>query len=188
MKEKLGSVQNAVDRQHLDFYATNPKDVVEVCQLLSLDKSKSLRVLEPCAGNGHIVNVLRSYGHTVITNDIIEREFKLDYTLDYLSEAIPEQKFDLVLTNPPFKYAKEFILKSLEYADIVVIIARLDLLESKRRKEINQKHLKHVFVHTDRARFARDGNDSLFEQGTAMSTGWFVYVKNKTEKTTLEII
>lgn len=188
MKEKLGNIQNEANRDELDFYATNPKDVEELVSLLSLN-NKSYTILEPCAGNGHIAKVLAKYGHTVITNDIVERDFKLDHVVDFLNETIPLQtKPQMVVTNPPFKYAKEFIEKSLEYADIVIVIARLDLLESKKRKELNQNHLKHVFVHTDRARFAKNGDDSMFELGTAMSTGWFVYTKNKPEVARIEII
>jgi len=188
MKEKLGSIQNEADRDELDFYATNPKDVEELVQLLKLN-TKSYTILEPCAGNGHIAKVLTKYGHTVITNDIIERDFKLDHVVDFLNDTIPlEVKPDIVITNPPFKYAKEFIEKSLEYADIVIVIARLDLLESKKRKALNQNHLKYAFVHTDRARFAKNGDDTLFDQGTAMSTGWFVYTKVKQEVARIEII
>jgi predicted RNA methylase len=133
--------------------------------------------------------VLTSYGHTVITNDIVERDFKLDHTVDFLNETIPlKSKPHMVITNPPFKYAKEFIEKSLEYADIVIVIARLDLLESKKRKDLNQNHLAHVFVHTDRARFAKNGDDSRFEMGTAMSTAWFVYTKNKQKAARIEIV
>lgn len=190
MKEKLGNIQATSNRENLDFYATNPKDVIEICELLHLNTASNYKILEPCAGNGHIAKVLKAYGHNVVTNDIEQRDFELDYCLDFLKDKIPEDNFDMVITNPPFKYAKEFILRSLEYAKIVIIIARLDLLESKKRKDLNTKYLSHVFVHTDRARFAKDGNDEFFNKGTAMSTGWFIYYRNKPldKKTTLEII
>lgn len=183
-REKMGLQDN---RAELDFYATNPEDVKEIMTIAGLPKNIS--ILEPCAGNGHIANTLREMGYNnIFTNDIIEREFKLNSVKDFLNEEICCNSFDLCIMNPPFKYAKEFIGKALEYADAVLVIARLDLLESKSRKELNNKHLVRVFVHSNRARFARNGDDSLFNKGTSMSTAWYLYANNKINDTSLIVI
>lgn len=175
-REKMGLTNN---RAELDFYATDPKNVIEIVNLLEIDKNT--RILEPCAGNGHISETLKNLGYEVITNDIVERDIKLDFTLDFLKEDIIGV-YDLVVLNPPFKYAKEFILKSLKYAPKVLVIARLDLLESLARKELNNKYLEKVFVHSKRARFAKNGEEEKFKESTSMSTAWFIYNKNKNKE------
>lgn len=184
-REKFGNNEGQYDRAELDFYATNPYDVKEIMNILNYDKNT--RILEPCAGNGHISETLKSLGYNVVTNDIIERDVKLDYTMDFLNQKIDE-KYDLVVMNPPFKYAKDFISKSLEYSDKVLVIARLDLLETATRKDLNNGHLKSVWVHSKRARFAKNGDDAKFKESTSMSTAWFLYTNDKTEETKLVVI
>jgi len=184
-REKMG-ISDEV-RDEYDFYATNPKDVIQIVDILKLDKNSS--ILEPCTGNGHIAKTLQELGYFYIwTNDLIERDFPLFQSIDFLNMKLDVEKFDIVIMNPPFKLAKEFIIKALEYSDKVVVIARLDLLESKKRKEINNKYLEHVYVHTKRARFAKGGIEELFKKSTSMSTAWFVYNKNKVGLTQLEAI
>lgn len=176
-REKMGV---ASERANLDFYATNPKDVVEIMNLLNIDKGN--RILDPCAGNGHISKTLETLGYEVTTNDIIKRNIELDFTVDFLKEDIIGA-YDLVVVNPPFKYAKEFILKSLEYAPKVLVIAKLDLLESMVRKELNNKYLEKIFVHSKRAKFAKNGEQEFFDKGSSsMSTGWFIYNRNKSKE------
>lgn len=175
-REKMGLTNN---RAELDFYATNPKDVVEIVNLLGIDKK--IRILEPCAGNGHISETLKNLGYEVVTNDIVERDIELDFTLDFLKEDIVGV-YDLVVLNPPFKYVREFIIKSLEYAPKVLVIARLDLLESMARKELNNKYLEKAFVHSKRARFAKNGEEKMFKESTNISTAWFLYNKNKNKE------
>lgn len=187
-RDKMGDVQKQIDREGMDFYATNPKDVTEICKILNIGSAKQYHILEPCAGNGHIAKVLKDLGQTVVTNDIIERDYPLDYTIDYLKEDLPKKDFDVVLTNPPFKYAKEFIERSLEYAPVVVVIAKLDLLETAKRKALNNEHLQQVYVHTSRARFARGGEDHYFKKSSSMATAWYVYVRNKKGQTKLTVI
>ena len=70
----------------------------------------------------------------------------------------------------------------MEYAPKVLVIARLDLLESMARKELNNKYLEKAFVHSKRARFAKNGEEKMFKESTSMSTAWFLYNKNKNKE------
>lgn len=184
MREKIGTIKG--ERAAYDFYATNPHDVKQIIELL--DYPKNFKILEPCAGNGHISETLKNLGYkNVFTNDIVERDLQLDSVKDFLKEDLPVKCFDLVVLNPPFKHAKEFIEKSLQYANDVLVIARLDLLETKARKDLNNKHLSCVFVHSKRARFAKNGDEERFKDSTSMSSAWFLYKKLK-EETKLIVI
>lgn len=182
--EKIGRKKS--ERANLDFYATNPNDVIEIMNIFNFPKN--IKILEPCAGNGHISKTLKELGYkNIFTNDIVERDLKLDSVKDFLKEDLYEKDFDLVILNPPFKCAKEFIEKSLEYASQVLVIARLDLLETKTRKDMNNKYLSMVLVHSKRARFAKNGIEEGFKDSTSMSSAWFLYRRFKKE-TILTII
>lgn len=184
-REKLGIPQSV--RAELDFYATNPADVREIMEIMNYPKD--IKILEPCAGNGHISETLMELGYeNVYTNDIIKREIYLNSEKDFLNEELDKKDFDLVVLNPPFRFAQKFIEKSLEYAEEVLVIGRLDLLETKSRKDLNNNHLVKVFVHSKRARFAKNGVEEAFKDSTSISTAWLVYRRNKDTEATIRII
>lgn len=185
--EKMGKNVPQTKRQLNDYYASNPFDVEQIIDILHIDKMSS--ILEPCAGEGHIAKTLNKLGYiNVKTNDLIKRGYELDFNIDYLNFKLPIKRFDYIITNPPFKYAKDFIERSLEYADKVIILAKLDLLESNKRKDLNNKYLSNVYVHSNRAKFALNGEEKYFNKSSSMSSAWFVYDINKKGKTQLEVI
>jgi hypothetical protein len=77
--------------------------------------------LEPCRASGRIYDRLpgdRWYA-------------EIEEGIDYLDAAFPE--VDLIVTNPPFSIAAEFLEKSLTEASCVVYLLRLNFLGTKRR-------------------------------------------------------
>lgn len=183
MNEILKGTNN---REEHDFYATHPKHVKEI---IDLENIKNLTILEPCAGEGHISKELAKYNNCVVSNDLIQRDFYLNFNVDYLKEKITlDVSYDLVLTNPPFKYAREFIEKSLVYADTVIIFARLQLLESTKRKELMENHLEKVYVYSQRAKCAKGGLEIEFDKSSSMAFAWFVFKRNKTNETVVRWI
>lgn len=152
-------------------------------------KVQGAKILEPCAGEGHIAETLKSIINCeVTTNDLINRNYELDHHQDFLGENKIPGKFDVVLTNPPFKFFKDFILKSFEYADNVILFGRIQILEGKSRKEINEKYLKKVYVYSHRVNTAKNGDEKEFKKSSAMCFCWFVYEKNKVGETIIEWI
>lgn len=57
------------DREENDFYATEPK----ATELLLEKETFNKNILEPCAGKGHIRDVLVSHGYNVTATDLIYR-------------------------------------------------------------------------------------------------------------------
>ncbi len=56
-----------------------------------------------------------------------------DIVVDYTWMGCPElgdRRFDVVITNPPFNQAMNFVVESLKRADIVVMFLRLGWLAS----------------------------------------------------------
>lgn len=70
------------------------------------------------------------------------------------------EKVDNIITNPPYKYAKEFIEKALETSNNkVAMFCKIQLLEGVSRYELfKNSPLKTVYVFTKRQNPLRNGN------------------------------
>ena len=93
-----------------DYYATDP---VEVNRLLLLENFND-NIYECAVGEGHIADVLKEHGKNVLVSDIIDRGYKDTIIRDFLKYDFDDvYDFDII-TNPPYKFAKLFVEKSLE--------------------------------------------------------------------------
>jgi hypothetical protein len=129
--------------------------------------------LEPCAGTGAIVSVLRDYGFT-----------DLDWYDINPSDGIPQgdflketRKVSQIYTNPPFSLAYEFIKKAKEIAvDRFIFLLPLSYLHGQQRYEEIWKDvdfpLESVYVYT---RYPMLG-DELRADGK-VRTGMSVYAQ-----------
>lgn len=68
------------EREVNDYYATDP---IAIDKLLKVEKPNK-HIFECSAGEGHLAERLREFGYDVKTNDIIERNYKLDSVEDFL--------------------------------------------------------------------------------------------------------
>lgn len=115
-----------------DFYATPPKAVE---MLLRLEKF-SQNVWEPACGQGHIAKVLRENGYSVKSTDLIDRGYGIG-SVNFLKQT--ENYYGDIITNPPYKYAKEFVEKALELVSTgakVAMFLKLQFLEGKARRKL----------------------------------------------------
>lgn len=173
-----------------DYYAT-PFSATEAL-LNALNESgetlSSDTILEPSAGEGHIVKVLKDFYpyNEIVANDIAYRSSRLGIDvnggIDFLNYE-PHRKFDTIITNPPFALAQEFIEKALELSNhYVIMFAKIQLLEGdKRRKMFDNSPLKYVYVFSKRVNPLRNG-ETTDENGkpwaSTMCFAWFVWEKD----------
>ena len=161
------------DREMNDYYATDPKAM----HLLLEQETFNKNVWEVASGEGHLVNVLKDYGYDVYSTDIINRGAQ-DDIIDFLSY---QGEFDGdIITNPPFKYAKEFVLKSLDIipeGNKVAMFLKLTFLEGKSRKDffVNTP-FKTLYVSSSRIVCAKNGQFEEFKS-SAIAYGWYVWEK-----------
>ena len=119
------------DRETNDYYATEPKAVE---MLLELEDFTKLHVWECACGEGHLSRAMQKKGITVYSSDLINRGFGNQY--DFLSDENKEWKGHII-TNPPYKYAKEFIEKALSIIPegcLVAMFLPIRYTEGKARK------------------------------------------------------
>ena len=182
----LSGTSTSRKRVENDFYATPIESTIA---LLGREKF-SWVILEPCCGEGHISEALKDYGYEVISNDMVDRGYG-EYNEDFLnSKSLTANN---VITNPPFKYAKEFIEKSLEVTTgKVAMFCKIQLLEGVSRREMfDNTPLKTVYVFTKRQNPLRNGNP-VDENGkkwaSTMCFAWFVWEHGYEGKPSIEWI
>ena len=100
------------ERAEDDFYATDPVAI----DLLIKAEPPSKDIWECACGAGHLTNRLVALGYRVYSSDIKKRDFSAAAIGNFLTENSLPFSFEEcdILTNPPYKYAKEFVLKSLD--------------------------------------------------------------------------
>ena len=147
----MSSTNRGAERRLHDMYAT-PAPAIDAL-LNVLQYSPLHHFHEPCRGDGAIydrIQCLRS--HCEITEGI-----------DYLTHS-PTLHYDLIITNPPFSLALEFLQKSLSEADTVIYLLRLNFLGSQKRRAFWQANRpSHVLVLSKRPSFTDDGSTDSIE-------------------------
>ena len=85
-----------------------------------------------------------------------------------------------IITNPPYKYALEFVDMALKYVNFwnkVAMLLRIQFLEGIKRADFFEKHPpRTVYIFKKRARCAMNGDFESYKS-PAMSLAWFVWVK-----------
>lgn len=163
------------DREQYDYYATEPKAI----ELLLAEEQFAPVIWECACGKGHLSKVLEAYGYEVISTDLIYRGFGDSEPLDFLKETLGDFEGDII-TNPPYRYALEFVKKALESVKIgrkVAMFLKLQFLEGKGRKQFFQSNPpKTIYVSSSRLTCAINGE---FEKITssAVAYAWFVWEK-----------
>src|SRR5574344_1583951 len=137
----MSSTNRGTERKLYDFYAT-PLDVIEnLLNNINLNKYGN-KILEPGAGNGNICKVIKKYYPNKKVTALEIREEELTNLIQYSDEVIINDflqinmdcKFNIIIGNPPYKNAIQFVNKSLELLNengILIFLLRTAFLESK---------------------------------------------------------
>ena len=97
--------QRSEPADSLDYFPTPPWGTRVLCEQLIKPNSTDT-ILEPACGEGAMAETLKEYTANVTASDIFD--YGYGDVADYLNTDMPN--YDWVITNPPFKLAKEFIL------------------------------------------------------------------------------
>ena len=170
---RLGASNHSkIEREINDYYATDPRTVDDLLRVETFNNN----IWECACGEGHISNKLKEYGYNVYSTDLIDRNYQ-DELVDFLCT---DKKFNGdIITNPPYKYCSEFILKALDSiptGNKVAMFLKLTTLEGQKRyKDIYSKYPpKTVYVYSKRKQCAKNG---VFNGTSAVCYSWFVWEK-----------
>lgn len=178
-KSRQGAIRGRFKERAYDLRETPPEATRALIRTGELDKYRVL--FEPCAGKGAISRVLKGGGWRVVALDLIaypgadkdvepDRDFFAPINTVYL---------EAIVTNPPYRWADDFIRRGLELGLPVFVLLRLMALEGAGRSDIMQ-HLHHVYIGIERLPMMhRPGwKGKKLKQG-AMPFGWFCFLPEK---------
>lgn len=171
----IGASNHAAhERQQQDYYATEPAATEWLCRLEQFRGP----ILEPSCGEGHISRVLTQYGYTVESRDFIDRGFGTP-GCNFLAKDNVSWEGDII-TNPPYRYAKEFVEKALQIIPKgrkVAMFLKLTFLEGKARRSLfRTSPPARVWVSSSRLKCAINGEFDAVG-GSATAYAWFIWEK-----------
>jgi len=172
----MSSTNRGGERNKNDYYVTPIQPILDFCKAIEEDLGwtwKGKRVLDPCAGGDdkHPMSyptALQQFcpGLEVITVDIRE-DSKAQFLGDYLTSNLEMTPPDVVMSNPPFFLAQQFVDKGL--ADVcdngwVILLLRLNYFGSQKRLKWWQSQMPlWCYVHAERMSFTEDGRTDSIE-------------------------
>lgn len=176
----LGASNHAKhDRELNDFYATDPNSLEIFLNALERDNFKLHQNIWECAcGMGHLSEVLKNRGYKVKSTDLIDRGYGIG-NIDFLKS--PPNSWDGdILTNPPYKLAKEFVEQALSVGKngcYIIMFLKIQFLEGKaRRKLFSNYPPKYIYVNSERQTAYIKGDMSI-KKGSAVCYCWFIWEK-----------
>lgn len=154
----MSATNRGAERNPRDEYQTPLWAVHAIMQYIEWDSVHTF--LEPCRGDGHVwYSLPRGLKRTW-------RE--LNDGRDYLTWT-PKTEFDLILTNPPYSLAIEFLQKSLVEGLSVAYLLRVNFLGAIERAGFWEKNPPtNLFPLYPRPSFTGDGTDMT-------EYAWFVW-------------
>ena len=166
------SSHSETEREKNDFYATSPVVIHELLKHIEFQKN----ILEPSCGNGIMSEALKEHGHIVKSSDLIDRGY--GEVIDFFN--IENARGMDIVTNPPYKYSKQFVEHALKIVDdgaYVAMFLRIQFLESRSRRGLFDKTPpKYVYVPSGRIACAKNAD---FENigSSAQMFAWFIWEK-----------
>lgn len=162
-------------RPMLDFYETPAWAVHPILPLLPVVPGVT-RILDPGCGTGAI---LREVGAAFPENEILGLEKdRARYEAVCASTDLPVllgdffshcDKYDVIVSNPPYSHALEFVQHALSLAPVVCMLLRLPWLAGQARAGWHRENPSYVNVLPRRPSFTGDGKTDATEYA------WFVW-------------
>jgi hypothetical protein len=172
------------ERERHDYYATEPK-ALEL--LLELEQFAP-KVWECACGEGHLSEVLKTHGYDVKSSDLINRGYENTEVIDFLKTDEPNTRD--IITNPPYKFAKEFVEHALDISMggiKVAMFLKIQFLEGKARRALFEKYPpKVIYVSSSRLRCAMNGDFEKYAKSNAVCYAWFIWEKGYKGETVIK--
>lgn len=190
----MSSTNRGAERNERDFYETPERTVTQLLRVVGDDLAQyGKQWLEPCIGGGAIVRATHKYwaqqdradAIPFFTGVDIESQLPGVIKSNYLL-WLPEKRFDVVITNPPFFIAQECIEHSMNlyhdgFQPLIIMLLRLGFFGSKKRSKWWQgKEPDAIYPLSDRPDFGGTGRTDSADYA------WFFWNWHRKEVRILE--
>lgn len=169
----MSSTNRGYDRHKSDYYVTPKKDVElflkEFIQKDNINKDYFKFILDPCCGGDEFndATYLKVIKEFLPKSDVLGLDIRIDskacLKMNYFN--FDTKGYNLIISNPPFYLAEEFIKKSLELVEkggYVIMLLRLNFFGSKKRKQIFENNMPlSCYIHHKRISFMNGATDSI---------------------------
>jgi hypothetical protein len=151
------------------------------CAVRALLRTGEIRgaIWEPCAGRGAIVRELRAAGFQAVAYDLVAHEGAdpgIQTPIDFLLDRAPPAGVDIIITNPPYKLADDFIRHGLSLGLPFVALLRLMALEGSGRSDLMDRHLRRVWAGIERlSMMHREGWQGPRTASGGAPFAWFAF-------------
>lgn len=180
-----------------DFYATDPAAVEQLFKALRMYDNdftdfSPFSFMEPCVGNGNIANATLDYFNFSLHRpesvntfvDIVDRGYPETIVQDFMTFK-PEQKYQLIVTNPPYSIALDFVKKCLEHLEhrgYLAMFLKIQFWEGEKRKQFLLDNPP-AFCFPFSKRMSTWNNGQQWDENgkrwaTTMCHAWFVWKKD----------
>lgn len=164
----MSSTSRGGVRSENDWYETQPEDAGPALGAIGrLLPKRKLRIVEPTAGRGALVKVLRfAYPYAMIHANELDAD-RSRLLLSAGADTVANQdvfkpgalledsiRWDLAFTNPPFVVAQRLVERCLKVADHVVVLQRINFLASLERLPFWREHKADFHILPRRPSFA----------------------------------
>lgn len=172
---------DSLERDQFDLYKS-PKRVIK--DLLHLIRLNDFNIWENACGDGVLVTELKKFTNSNVVGSDIKNYTGKYFVNDFLvNPSWFKKKFgikpDVIITNPPYKHATIWVIKSLKASDrYVILLLKLVFLEGvNRHTELFRRYeqLKNIYIYSFRLRVTH----KLYRSRSAGTVcyAWFVWDK-----------
>ncbi|UVI40231.1 hypothetical protein [Qipengyuania spongiae] len=175
--------QRVEPRDSLDDFPTPPWATRALIEHVIGRDVQYQNCLEPACGAGHMARTLDEYFDTVTGQDVAD--YGYGDLQDYLTFE-PNQRWDWVITNPPFRLAENFIDQALKMSRAgCAMLVRTTFIESvgRYRRLFSQQPPTKVAQFVERVPMVKGRLDK--KASTATGYCWLVWQKNETSSSEL---
>ena len=178
----------ASERPEDDYYATDPLAVELLIKQFPVLLPKSVPVLEPAAGAGHLSKKMIELGLNVSSFDIHPKD-PIVKPQDFFKTSLWNGN---IVTNPPYSIEGEFIAHAydiLQEGCLAAFFLPVRFLAGKNHWELFRKRIgapKSVLVFPKRISCAKNGDFSKVE-GSAIDYAWMIWIKSQLPEMTSSV-
>jgi hypothetical protein len=169
-----GDKRHALKPRKDDLYETPPE---ATAALMGAEKLPGC-IWEPACGPGSIVRSLRGAGHMVYATDLVDYDSpdQDEAGWDFLMEQKSPLGAEMIVSNPPFKNAADFVRKGLSLCPRVAFLMRLAFLEGVGRSDIiDGGSLARVLVFRNRLPLMHRAGWSGPISTNTIAFAWFIF-------------